>query len=345
MRRRPQSANSNKGVSMSVFKAFRIHAGADGTRAGFENLSIDQLTAGEVVIRVEYSGINYKDALAATGAGKILRSSPLVGGVDLAGKVVSSTDARYAPGDAVLVTGCGLSETLDGGYAEFARVPAESVVPMPPGLDARKAMIVGTAGFAAALSIHKMEQNGLQPGGLPVLVTGASGGVGSLAIDMLTARGYSAVAVSGKAAADDYLTALGAAKIMRSGEFDLGKRPLERALWAGAIDNVGGEVLAWLTRTVDFNGSIASVGLAGGADLKTTVMPFILRGINILGVNSAATVRDKRLALWQRIATDLKPRHFERIVTREIAFADLPGAFDDYLKSRIIGRTLIRIGA
>ena len=330
---------------MSAFKAYRIHTEAEGVKAGFENLAVDQLTAGEVVIRVEYSGINYKDALAATGAGKILRTSPLVGGVDLAGRVVSSTDARFAAGAAVLVTGCGLSETLDGGYAEYARVPADAVVPMPPGLDARSAMAVGTAGFAAALGIHKMEQNGLKPGGLPVLVTGASGGVGSLAIDMLTARGYEAVAVSGKPAADDYLASLGAVKILRSGEFDLGKRPLERALWSGAVDNVGGEVLAWLTRTVDFNGSIASIGLAGGADLKTTVMPFILRGINILGVNSAATVREKRLALWQRIATDLKPRHVERIVTKEIPFDALPGAFEDYIKSRIIGRTLIRIGA
>lgn len=330
---------------MNSFKAFRIHTEGDGVRAGFEQLGIDQLSPGNVVIRVEYSSINYKDALAATGAGKILRTSPLVGGIDLAGRVAASTDARYREGDAVLVTGTGMSETCDGGYAEYARVGGDSIVPMPPGLDARTAMAVGTAGFAAALGIHKMEMNDLTPGGLPVVVTGASGGVGSVAIDMLTARGYQAVAVSGKPAADEYLHALGAVKILRAQELDLGKRPLERPLWAGAIDNVGGEVLAWLTRTVDSNGSIASVGLAGGADLKTTVMPFIIRGVNLLGVNSAATLRERRLAIWQRISTDLKPRHFDRIVTREIGLDELPGAFEDYLKSRIIGRTLVRIPA
>jgi acrylyl-CoA reductase (NADPH) len=330
---------------MDRFKVYRIHTDAAEVRAGFEYLTLDDLSAGEVVIRVAYSSINYKDALAATGAGKILRCSPLVGGIDLSGTVVSSHDARYHEGDLVLVTGCGLSETCDGGYAEYARVHGDSVIPMPPGLDVRTAMGIGTAGFAAALGIHKMELMGLAPGGGPIVVTGASGGVGSLAIDMLSARGYEVVAVSGKSSFDEYLLALGAARILRRQELDLGKRPLERALWAGAVDNVGGEVLAWLTRTVDSSGSIASIGLAGGVELKTTVMPFILRGINVLGVNSSATPRDARLALWQRISTDLKPRHFDRLITREIAFDALPGVFAEYLESRICGRTIVRLGA
>ncbi len=329
---------------MDRFKVFRIHATADQTTAGFESLQLEDLTAGEVVIRVAYSSINYKDALAATGAGRILRSSPLVGGIDLSGTVVTSSDPRYRAGDAVLVTGTGLSETLDGGYAEYARVPGDSVVPLPPGLDARTAMAVGTAGFAAALGIHKMEMMGLAPGQAPVVVTGASGGVGSVAIDMLAARGYEVVAVSGKADLDPYLTTLGAARILRRQQIDLGSRPLERALWSGALDNLGGGILTWLTRTVDAGGSIASIGLAADPALQTTVMPFILRGINLLGVNSAATPRARRLALWERIATDLKPRHFDTLISREIAFEELPAVFPQYLQGSIRGRTLVRIG-
>jgi len=330
---------------MDRFKAYRIHADGDATKAGFESLTLDDLSPGDVVIRVRYSSINYKDALAATGAGKILRRSPLIGGIDLAGTVVSSRDARYHDGDAVLVTGCGLSETHDGGYAEYARVPGDWVIPIPEGLDGRSVMAIGTAGFAAALAIQKMELNGLVPARGAVVVTGASGGVGSVAIDMLAGRGYEVVAVSGKPEADAYLLGLGAARILRRQDLDLGKRPMERALWAGAIDNVGGETLAWLTRTVDFGGSIASVGLAGGADLRTTVMPFILRGANLLGVSAAATVRDTRLELWRRIAGDLKPRHFAELVTREIAFDALPDVFREYLRGVVIGRTVVRIGA
>lgn len=329
---------------MDQFTVYRIHANGDQVTAGFEQSTLDALSPGDVVIRVAYSSINYKDALAATGAGKILRTSPLIGGIDLSGTVVSSQDKRFRPGDAVLVTGSGLSETRDGGYAEYARVPGDAVIGLPEGLDLRTAMAVGTAGFAAALGIHKMELLGLKPGQGPVVVTGASGGVGGLAIDMLSARGHEVVAVSGKASLDEYLRSLGATRILRRQEIDLGTRPLERALWAGAVDNLGGDVLAWLTRTVDMNGSIACIGLAGGADLKTTVMPFILRGVNLVGVNSAATARAPRLALWQRIATDLKPRHFDRVITREIAFDELPAAFADYIGGRNHGRTIVRVG-
>jgi NADPH2:quinone reductase len=329
---------------VSTFKAFRIHD--DGGISGrFEDLTLAQLSPGEVVIAVEYSDINYKDALAATGAGKILRRYPLVGGIDLAGVVRESADARYRAGDAVLVTGCGLSETVDGGYTQVARVAADSVIPMPPGLDAFHAMALGTAGFTAALAIHRMERNGQSPERGPVVVTGASGGVGSVAVDMLAGRGYQVVAVSGKPAAASYLRELGAAQVVSRQELALGSRPLEAARFAGAIDNVGGDLLAGLTRHVDYWGNIASVGLAGGAELHTTVMPFILRGVSLLGINSSATQRAERLEVWRRIASDLAPRHLDRIVTRTLGFEDLPGAFQAYLDGNVTGRTVVRIGA
>ncbi|HEX6397519.1 MAG TPA: oxidoreductase [Steroidobacteraceae bacterium] len=329
---------------MSNFKAFRIHE-TDGKVAGrFEDLTLDQLSPGEVVIDVEYSDINYKDALAATGAGKILRRYPLVGGIDLAGVVRESGDPRHEPGDLVLVTGCGLSETADGGYAARARVKGESVIPMPPGLDAFRAMGLGTAGFTAALAIHRMERNGQSPARGPVVVTGATGGVGSLAIDMLSARGYEVIAVTGKARAADYLKSLGAGTVLTREQLALGSKPLEAARYGGAIDSVGGEMLAGLTRHMDFWGNIASVGLAGGAELRTTVMPFILRGVNLLGINSSATPRAERLEVWQRIAGDLKPRHLERIVSRTITFAELPGAFQAYIDGKVTGRTVVKIG-
>ena len=329
---------------MNRFKAFRIHSEGGKIVARFEELGLDDLAPGEVVIRVTHSGINYKDALAATGAGKILRRYPLVGGIDLAGIVESSNDPRFAPGTAALVTGCGLSETHDGGYAQFARVPGDWVIPMPPGLDAFTAMALGTAGFTAALAIHRMEQNGQEPAGGPIAVTGASGGVGSIAIDMLSARGYRVVAVSGKADAVPYLRELGASEVLLRASLDLGSRPLENARFGGAIDNLGGDTLTWLTRTVDFWGNIASIGLASGAGFTTTVMPFILRGVALLGINSSATRREWRLAVWRRIATDLRPRHIERIVTRTIPFDELPGAFPDYIAGRVTGRTVVRIG-
>jgi acrylyl-CoA reductase (NADPH) len=328
---------------MNSFKAFRIHSDGGRVSARFEQLTLDELSAGEVLIRVAYSGINYKDALAATGAGKILRRYPLIGGIDLAGSVESSTDVRYRPGDAVLVTGCGLSETHDGGYAQFARVPGDWVIPMPQGLDAATAMALGTAGFTAALAIHRMEQNGQAPSGGPIAVTGASGGVGSIAVDMLAVRGYRVVAVSGKADAAGYLEELGASEVLNRAGLDLGSRPLENARFAGAIDNLGGETLAWLTRTVDFWGNIASIGLTSGAELKTTVMPFILRGVALLGINSSATRREWRLAVWKRIATDLRPKHLGRIVTRTISFDELPAAFPAWIEGRVTGRTVVRI--
>jgi acrylyl-CoA reductase (NADPH) len=326
------------------FKAFRIHSEGGRIVARFEQITLADLSPGEVVVRVSHSGINYKDALAATGAGKILRRYPLVGGIDLAGVVESSSDARFATGDAVLVTGCALSETHDGGYAQFARVSGDWVIPLPPGLSAFDAMALGTAGFTAAFAIDRMEQNGQEPSGGPIVVTGASGGVGSVAVDMLAARGYRVVAVSGKPDAAAYLRELGAHEVLARQGLDLGSRALETARFGGAIDNLGGEVLTWLTRTVDFWGNIASIGLASGAELKTTVMPFILRGVSLIGINSSATPRARRIRVWQRIAGDLRPRHLARIATRTIDFDELPSAFPAYLDGAVTGRTVVRIG-
>ena len=270
------------------FKALRIHEIDKKIVARFDQLTIDDLSPGDVVVRVLYSDINYKDALAATGAGKILRKYPLVGGIDLAGVVESSGDARHKVGDHVLVTGCGLSEIHDGGYAEYARLNGEWVIPLPAGFGAFKAMSMGTAGFTAALAIHRMEHNGQTPIKGPIVVTGATGGVGSIAIDMLAGRGYEVIAVTSKPESVDYLKSLGASRVLLRKEIDLGKRPLENACFGGAIDNVGGDILTWLTRTVDTWGNIASIGLAESAELHTTVIPFIIRGVNLLGINSSA---------------------------------------------------------
>lgn len=328
---------------MESFRAFRIHQQGKQIVSRLETIGLDALNAGDVVVKVRYSTINYKDALAATGAGKILRRYPLVGGIDLAGEVVSSSHAAFQPGQKVLVNGCGLSETHDGGYAEYARVNSEWVVPIPPGLDEFQAMAIGTAGYTAALAVHRMEQNGQHPDGGEIVVTGATGGVGSIAIDLLAGRGYRVVAVTGKDSSRDYLQRLGAARVLLRNEIDIGSKPLEEAQFAGAIDSVGGDLLTWLTRTVNFWGNIASVGLAGSHELATTVMPFILRGVNLLGINSAYTPRPLRLQVWQRLATDLKPRHLDEIVTRQLTLEQLPAAFDEYLKAGVIGRAVVRI--
>ena len=329
---------------MHDFRAYRIDQEDGKIVAGFATLNIDDLSAGEVVIKVSHSTINYKDALAATGAGRILRSFPLVGGIDLSGTVVSSESDEFAEGDAVLVNGCGLSETRDGGYAEFARVPADAVVPVPEGMTAAEAMQIGTAGYTAALAIHRMEQNGQRPENGPIVVTGATGGVGSIAVDMLDGRGYEVVALTGKAEQADYLKGIGARQVLLRADVDLGKRPMEKAQWAGAIDNLGGEVLTWLTRTTDYGGNIASIGLAASHELNTTVLPFILRAVCLLGINSVDTPRDLRLQVWQRIGNDLKPRHLDKIAANNITFDELPDAFQAFIDGKVTGRTLVEIG-
>ena len=328
---------------MEKFRAYRIDQQDGNISAGFRELRIDDLTAGNVVVKVSHSTINYKDALAATGAGRILRQYPLNGGIDLAGEVVSSEDAAFQPGTPVLVNGCGLSETVDGGYAEYARVDSASLVPIPEGMSAAEAMQIGTAGYTAALAIHRMEQNGQLPENGPVVVTGATGGVGSIAIDMLDGRGYEVVALTGKAAEEDYLKRIGARSILLRDELDLGKRPMERAQWAGAIDNLGGDYLTWLTRTMDYGGNIASIGLAASPALNTTVLPFILRAVCLLGINSVDTPRNLRLAVWKRIGSDLKPRHLDTIGHNTITFDELPGAFQAYIDGTVTGRTVVQI--
>jgi NADPH2:quinone reductase len=325
------------------FRAFRIDEIDGEVVAGFAELTLDDLTAGNVVVRVTHSTINYKDALAATGKGRILRRYPLNGGIDLAGVVVSSEDAEFQPGTEVLMNGCGLSETADGGYSEYARVDSQGLVALPEGMSCAEAMQIGTAGYTAALGIHRMEQNGQAPDVGPVVVTGATGGVGSIAIDMLSGRGYEVVAVTGKAAEADYLEAIGARRVLLRDDIDFGRRPLEKAEWAGAIDNLGGDYLAWLTRTMRYGGNIASIGLAANHELHTTVMPFILRAVCLLGINSVDTPRDLRRAVWRRIGGDLRPRHLATIGQRTISFDELPGAFDDYLAGNVTGRTVVEI--
>ncbi|MDZ7736345.1 MAG: YhdH/YhfP family quinone oxidoreductase [Gammaproteobacteria bacterium] len=329
---------------MTDFSAYRVHEQDGEVRGAIERVGLDDLPAGEVVIRIVWSSVNYKDALAATGKGRIIRSFPRIAGIDAAGHVDSSGDDRFSPGDAVLVTGYDFGVDHDGGYAEYARVPAEWVVLLPEGLSLRESMILGTAGLTAAICVHRMETNGQAPDQGPIVVTGATGGVGSLAIDMLAGLGYQVAALTGKAEAHDYLRELGAADILDRHTLDTGKRPLEKARWAGAVDNVGGDILAWLTRTMQPWGNIASVGLAGGAELNTTVMPFILRGVALLGVTSSGCPTALRHTLWQRLAGDLKPRHLDRIVSREVGMDELPQVFDDMLAGRTSGRTLVKIG-
>ena len=328
---------------MERFRAYRIDQEDGKIVAGFKELSLDDLTEGNVVVRVSHSTINYKDALAATGTGKILRRYPLNGGIDLAGVVVSSEDTDFQPGTEVLVNGCGLSETVDGGYSEYARVDSKCLVMIPEGMTAVQVMQIGTAGYTAALAIHRMEQNGQSPDQGPVVVTGATGGVGSVAIDMLNVRGYEVVALTGKGSEEAYLRKIGASQIILRDELDLGKRPMEKALWAGAIDNLGGDYLTWLTRTVDYGGNIASIGLAASISLQTTVLPFILRAVCLLGINSVDTPRELRQAVWGRIGGDLKPQHLDTIGQRMISFDELPDAFQSYIDGTVKGRTVVEI--
>ena len=326
------------------FRAFRVHREGKTIEGRLEEVTLDDLSEGEVVIRACYSSVNYKDALAATGAGRIMHRFPLVGGIDVAGVVETSEDDRYRPGDPVLVTGCGLGEDHDGGYAEYARVSGDWVIPIPEGMDAFQAMCLGTAGFTAALAVVRLEHNGLSPDKGPVVVTGATGGVGSLAVNMMAGLGYQVSALTGKEDATEFLTGLGASEILLRSQVDFGSRPLEKATWAGAVDNLGGDTLTWLTRTMDWWGSIASIGLAQGYELNTTVMPFILRGVSILGINSVLTPRPLRLQVWERLATDLKPRDLEMIGTRTVSLDELPGIFPDYLKGKVKGRTVVDLG-
>jgi len=325
------------------FTAFRIYQEGKGVRAGFEQMSVDDLSAGDVLVQVAYSCINYKDALAGTGRGRILRQSPLNGGIDMSGRVVESSVPGFKAGDAVLCCGMGMSETRDGGFAEYVRLPAQAVQTLPDNVTLRDAMAIGTAGFTAAIAVQRMQDNGQVADNGPVVVTGATGGVGSFAISMFAGLGYEVVAYTGKSDQRDYLFALGATELIDRHTVDFGSRPLEKARWGGAVDNLGGDALAWLTRTVKPWGSIASVGLVAGIELETTVMPLILRGVSLLGINSLELPDVMRAQCWERLGGDLKTPHMDLIAPATIPFAELPSAFDDFMTGTHIARTVVAI--
>jgi putative YhdH/YhfP family quinone oxidoreductase len=324
------------------FNAFRIHSDDAGYRSGIEQVSLDDLAPGEIVIRTAYSSVNFKDALAGTGQGRILRRFPLVGGIDVAGHVVASTDPKFGEGDAVLATGCGLSETRDGGYSEYARLEARWAIPLPQGLDLRESMILGTAGFTAALALYRMLDNGQTSELGPLAVTGATGGVGSLAVDIFSRAGFEVHAISGKPAHADYLREIGASEVLGRDALAT-TRPMETARFGGGLDNVGGPMLASLLAQTAPYGNVASAGLAASPALDATVMPFIIRGVSLLGIASAGTARDIREAVWQHLASDWKPVHLDRICTREVALEQLPDVFATMLAGGSLGRSLVRL--
>lgn len=326
------------------FRAFRIHNDANGYRSGIETLTLEDLNPGEVVIKTAYSSVNYKDALAGTGKGKILRQFPLVGGIDVAGHVVASTDARFKEGDAVLVTGSGLSETRDGGYSEYARLDSQWVIPLPDGLSLREAMILGTAGFTAALGLLRMIDNRQTPALGPLAVTGATGGVGSLAVAIYSQAGYEVAAISGKPEHSDYLRSLGAHTVLGRDALSTTK-PMDSARFGGGLDNVGGPMLAALLAHTAPYGNVASCGLAASPELHATVMPFIIRGVSLLGVASAGTARDIRNEVWRRLASDWKPANLDAICTHETSLDGLPSVFAHMLEGGSLGRTVVRITA
>lgn len=328
-----------------TFRAFRINDDEDGYRAELVEQSIDEQSEGDVVIRVAYSSVNYKDALAGTGNGKILRKFPLNGGIDAAGTVVQSESADFSEGDEVVITGSGLSETRDGGYSEYLRVPSDWLVPLPEGLSLYEAMVLGTAGFTAALGLWRMEANGQEPAMGALAVTGASGGVGSLAIDIYSTAGYDVSAISGKEDEFDWLHELGAKQCISRHELYWPESPLASAQFAGALDNVGGDMLSGLTRVIKPWGNIASCGMAGGIGLNTTVMPFIIRGITLLGINSAGCPYPIRKELWERLASGWRPRHLEKIAAPTVDLDDLSGAFEQLLAGRGRGRIVVKVTA
>ena len=327
---------------MEKFRAYRVFNENDRVAGRVVQLSLDELSAGEVVFRTACSSVNYKDALAATGAGRIIRSFPRVAGIDATGTVESSTDPRFNPGEEVICTSYEFGVSHDGGFAQYCRVPADWVVPLPKGLTLHEAAALGVAGYTAGLAVELLELNGMVPAAGKVLVNGATGGVATLAIDMLARLGYHVVAVTGKDAEHDYLKKLGAQEVLSRHKLEMGTRPLERALWAAAFDSVGGEQLAWLTRTMQDGGLIASFGNAGGIEFKSTVLPFILRGVRLIGVNSGDTPMPLRRKIWGRLAGDLKPRHLQD-VAGTITLDDLPAYFERMLKGQIRGRAVVTL--
>src|SRR3954447_24454379 len=325
---------------MDDFRAFVATQPDDEVERGLTTLGEDDLPEGEVTIKVGWSSVNYKDALATIPGGGVARISPLVPGIDLAGEVVDGEGA----GDEVVVHGYDLGVAHHGGYAEYARVPADWIVPLPDGLDGRQAMGLGTAGYTAALSVHQLEEHGLEPGAGPVLVTGATGGVGSVAVSILAHRGYEVVAATGKVGEHDFLRALGASEIIGRDEVTAeSKRPLESTRWAGAVDPVGGPATAYILRTLKAGGAVALSGLTGGVPVPTTVLPFVLRGVACLGIDSVTTPIEIRRELWQRLADDLRPPQLDDLI-REVALDEVEPALDAVSAGEARGRTVVRVG-
>lgn len=309
-----------------------------------KQLGLEDLSAGEVVIKVHYSGVNYKDGLASTPDGKIVRSYPHIPGIDLAGIVVSSEDSRFKEGDSVIATSYEIGVSHSGGYSEYARIPADWIVPLPAGLSLKEAMIIGTAGFTAALSVQRLQDNGLKPENGPVLVTGATGGVGSFGVAMLSKLGFEVVASSGKKEAADYLISIGASNVIGREEVYNGKiKALDKQVWAGAIDPVGGESLAAIISKIVYGGSVAVSGLTGGGAVPTSVFPFILRGVNLLGIDSVYCPMEIRRKLWERIATDLKLEELSSFIYKEVSLQQLPEELPKILAGGITGRIIVAV--
>jgi putative YhdH/YhfP family quinone oxidoreductase len=326
---------------MERFKAYKLTEVDRKIRAEFVDMTLDDLDPGDVVVRVAYSDVNYKDALAATGKGKILRRASCVGGIDLSGTVVSSTNPKFAKGDAVIGIGFELGVSHHGGYAQYARMPGQWLMKLPPGMTLWEAMAFGTAGYTAGIAIVRMEHEGLRPDNGPVLVNGATGGVGSIAIAALAKLGYHVVALTGKESESEWLKKLGAKGVLLRSSLNLEKiKPLDKSTWAGAIDNLGGDVLAWILSTMKDNGVIGSVGLAASTNLNTTVMPLILRGVRLLGINSGESSNDVRETVWRRLATDLKPPLLKEMA-QSVPFSKLPAVFDDFINAKVKRRVVV----
>jgi acrylyl-CoA reductase (NADPH) len=328
---------------MDKFNAFLIEESDGKVVSGFKQMNLTDLDSGEVVIKTAYSSVNFKDALAATGAGKIIRRFPCIGGIDLSGTVVESSSSEFAVGDEVIATSYDIGVAHHGGYAEYARIPAEWVVPMPKGLDLFSSMALGTAGFTAGLAVERMEHDGLAPSAGPVVVNGATGGVGGIAVDILSGLGYSVTAMTGKSDQEDYLKNLGASEILLRDSIDLEKiKPLARETWAGAVDNLGGDILSWIASGMKVGGAIASIGLASSFKFNTTVMPFILRGVSLLGIDSVNAKSLVRRKVWERLGSDMKPAHLSDIV-QTVEFDELPSVFPKLMQSAMRGRVVVKV--
>ena len=328
---------------MDKFNAFLIEEVDGKVVSGFKQMNLTDLDAGEVVIKTAYSSVNFKDALAATGAGKIIRRFPCIGGIDLSGTVVETSSSEFSVGDEVIATSYDIGVAHHGGYAEYSRVPAEWVVPMPKGLDLFSSMALGTAGFTAGLAVERMEHDGLAPSAGPVVVNGATGGVGGIAVDILTGLGYSVTAMTGKSDQEGYLKNLGASEILLRDSIDLEKiKPLARETWAGAVDNLGGDILSWIASGMKVGGAIASIGLASSFKFNTTVMPFILRGVSLLGIDSVNAKSLVRRKVWERLGSDMKPAHLSDIV-QTVEFDELPSVFPKLMQSAMRGRVVVKV--